>query len=64
MLWKVPRKVAGVLNFKMLLLTRMGEALFRYIRLRGMEKFDSVDALVTQMHADVAQTLTIIEDFG
>ena len=27
MLWKVPRKVAGVLNFKMLLLTRMGEAL-------------------------------------
>jgi len=39
MLWKVPRKVAGVLNFKMLLLTRMGEALFRYLRLRGMEKF-------------------------
>ncbi len=25
-------------------------------RLRGMEKFDSVDALVTQMHADVART--------
>ena len=39
MLWKVPRKVAGVLNFKMLLLTRMGEALFRYLHLRGMEKF-------------------------
>ena len=39
MLWKVPRKVAGVLNFKMLLLTRMGEALFRYLRLGGMEKF-------------------------
>ncbi len=39
MLWKVPRKVAGVVNFKMLLLTRMGEALFRYLRLRGMEKF-------------------------
>src|SRR4029450_4245558 len=29
----------GVLNFKMLLLTRMGEALFRYLHLRGMEKF-------------------------
>ena len=39
LLWKVPRKVGGVLNFKMLLLTRMGEALFRYLRLRGMEKF-------------------------
>jgi riboflavin kinase/FMN adenylyltransferase len=25
-------------------------------RLRGMEKFDSVDTLVTQMHADVART--------
>jgi len=39
MLWKVPRKIAGVVNFKMLLLTRLGEALFRYIRLRGVEKF-------------------------
>ncbi|MET0134023.1 MAG: NAD(P)/FAD-dependent oxidoreductase [Kibdelosporangium sp.] len=39
MLWKVPRKVGGFLNFKMLLLTRMGEALFRYVRLRGFEKF-------------------------
>ena len=39
MLWKVPRKIAGVVNFKMLLLTRMGEALFRYLRLRGVEKF-------------------------
>jgi cation diffusion facilitator CzcD-associated flavoprotein CzcO len=38
MLWKVPRKIAGKVNFKMLLLTRMGEALFRYIRLRGFEK--------------------------
>ncbi|MBM2620658.1 NAD(P)/FAD-dependent oxidoreductase [Actinoplanes sp. LDG1-06] len=39
LLWKVPRKIAGVVNFKMLLLTRMGEALFRYHRLRGFEKF-------------------------
>ncbi|MFI7122062.1 flavin-containing monooxygenase [Amycolatopsis sp. NPDC049868] len=39
LLWKVPRKVAGFLNFKMLLLTRMGEALFRYRWLRGFEKF-------------------------
>ncbi len=39
LLWKVPRRIAGVVNFKMLLLTRLGEALFRYVRLRGMEKF-------------------------
>ncbi|HEV3171874.1 MAG TPA: NAD(P)/FAD-dependent oxidoreductase [Actinocrinis sp.] len=39
LLWKVPRKVGGLLNFKMLLLTRLGEALFRYRRLRGFEKF-------------------------
>jgi cation diffusion facilitator CzcD-associated flavoprotein CzcO len=39
LLWKVPRRIGGFLNFKMLLLTRMGEALFRYIRLRGFEKF-------------------------
>jgi hypothetical protein len=35
----VPRKIGGVLNFKMLLLTRMGEALFPYHRRRGFEKF-------------------------
>ena len=39
MLWKVPRKIGGVVNFKFLLLTRMGEALFRFAYLRGAEKF-------------------------
>jgi Flavin-binding monooxygenase-like len=39
LLWKVPRRVGGFLNFKLLLLTRMGEALFRYLRPRGVEKF-------------------------
>jgi cation diffusion facilitator CzcD-associated flavoprotein CzcO len=39
LLWKVPRKIAGFVNFKMLLLTRLGEALFRYRWLRGFEKF-------------------------
>jgi riboflavin kinase / FMN adenylyltransferase len=29
-------------------------------RLRGMEKFDSVDALVTQMHADVDKTRALL----
>jgi cation diffusion facilitator CzcD-associated flavoprotein CzcO len=39
LLWKVPRRIGGFLNFKMLLLTRMGEALFRYRYLRGVERF-------------------------
>jgi cation diffusion facilitator CzcD-associated flavoprotein CzcO len=39
LLWKVPRRIGGFLNFKLLLLTRMGEALFKYLRPRGMEKF-------------------------
>ncbi|MFD6162592.1 flavin-containing monooxygenase [Nocardia sp. NPDC060256] len=39
MLWKVPRRIGGRVNFKLLLLTRLGEALFRYARLRGVEKF-------------------------
>jgi hypothetical protein len=38
-IWKVPKKLAGVLNYKYLLLTRMGEALFPYIRLKGAEAF-------------------------
>jgi cation diffusion facilitator CzcD-associated flavoprotein CzcO len=39
LLWKVPKKIAGFLNFKFLLLTRMGEALFRWQHPRGLEKF-------------------------
>jgi cation diffusion facilitator CzcD-associated flavoprotein CzcO len=39
LLWKVPRRIGGFLNFKMLLLTRMGEALFKYAHRRGVEKF-------------------------
>lgn len=39
LIWKVPKLLMGVLNYKHLLLTRMGEGLFRYIRLRGVEKF-------------------------
>ncbi|MCZ4507616.1 NAD(P)/FAD-dependent oxidoreductase [Streptomyces sp. ActVer] len=39
LLWKVPRKIGGFVNFKLLLLTRLGEGLFRYLRLRGFEKF-------------------------
>jgi len=39
LLWKVPRRIGGVVNFKLLLLTRMGEALFPYLRPGGVEKF-------------------------
>jgi cation diffusion facilitator CzcD-associated flavoprotein CzcO len=38
-IWKAPKKLAGILNYKYLLLTRMGEALFKYIRVRGVEAF-------------------------
>jgi hypothetical protein len=39
LLWKVPRRIGGVVNFKLLLLTRMGEALFPYLRPGGVERF-------------------------
>jgi dimethylaniline monooxygenase (N-oxide forming) len=38
-IWKIPKKFKNVLNYKMLLLTRMGEALFPYIELKGFEKW-------------------------
>lgn len=34
-IWKVPKKFFGVLNFKYILLTRLGENLFKYIRPKG-----------------------------
>lgn len=39
LIWKIPKLLANKLNFKVLLLSRMGEALFRYIHLRGVERF-------------------------
>ncbi len=39
LIWKIPKKFMNVLNYKFLLLTRMGEALFKYIDLKGFEKF-------------------------
>lgn len=38
LLWKMPRKVKGVLNYKFLMLTRLGEGLFRYRAVNGAEK--------------------------
>lgn len=39
LIWKIPKKIAGVLNFKHLFLTRLGEGLFPYIEIKGFEKF-------------------------
>ena len=39
LIWKVPKMLMNVLNYKFLLLTRMGEGLFKYIHLRGFERF-------------------------
>lgn len=39
LLWKMPRKIMNVLNYKYLMLTRMGEGLFPYIEQRGFERF-------------------------
>ncbi|MEL7977125.1 NAD(P)/FAD-dependent oxidoreductase [Isoptericola sp. F-RaC21] len=40
LLWKLPKRLGNALNYKYLLLTRMGEGLFRYETLGGgMERF-------------------------
>ena len=39
LMWKMPKKIQGLLNFKYLMLTRLGEALFEYQDTKGFEKF-------------------------
>lgn len=39
LLWKMPRKIMNVLNYKYLMLTRLGEGLFPYIENKGFERF-------------------------
>jgi len=39
LIWKVPKMLMNVRNYKYLLLTRMGEGLFKYIHVKGFEKF-------------------------
>ena len=39
LIWKVPKKLLNILNYKYLLLTRLGEGLFKYRTLKGIEKF-------------------------
>jgi cation diffusion facilitator CzcD-associated flavoprotein CzcO len=38
LLWKMPRRIKGVVNYKYLMLTRLGEGLFRYRSVTGPEK--------------------------
>lgn len=39
LIWKVPKRLMNVVNYKYVLLTRLGEAMFEYIRPRGFERF-------------------------
>ncbi|HST80360.1 MAG TPA: NAD(P)/FAD-dependent oxidoreductase [Kineosporiaceae bacterium] len=39
LIWKMPRQLGNLLNYKYLLLTRMGEALFPYMMAAGFERF-------------------------
>lgn len=38
-IWKMPKKLGNALNYKYLLLTRLGEGLFRYVTPQGFERF-------------------------
>ncbi|MEH3078114.1 MAG: NAD(P)/FAD-dependent oxidoreductase [Quadrisphaera sp.] len=60
LLWKVPRLLAGKLNYKYLLLTRLGEGLFRYIDVKGVEKFlhGPGDGVRKQMVGSVQSLIT------
>lgn len=39
LIWKIPKKIGKVINFKHLFLNRLGEGLFRYINVHGFERF-------------------------
>lgn len=39
LIWKIPKHIGGVLNFKHLFLNRMGEGLFPWMELKGFEAF-------------------------
>jgi dimethylaniline monooxygenase (N-oxide forming) len=38
LLWKMPRKIKGIINYKYLMLNRLGEGLFRYRSINGPER--------------------------
>ncbi|WP_407317129.1 NAD(P)/FAD-dependent oxidoreductase [Isoptericola halotolerans] len=70
LLWKLPKKLGKALNYKYLLLTRLGEALFRYQTLdSGMEKFlhgpgDAVRGSMVSSVGAVSKKQLRLEDLG
>lgn len=60
LLWKMPRKLQGVVNYKYLMLTRLGEGLFRYRSLAGPEKVLHArnSLLANQMLGSVEKVVT------
>ena len=65
LLWKMPKRLGEVLNYKYLMLTRLGEGLFRYIRPRGVERFlhgpgrPLRDAMMASVQAVVTRQLSL-----
>jgi dimethylaniline monooxygenase (N-oxide forming) len=65
LLWKMPKRLGNVLNYKYLMLTRLGEGLFRYIRPRGVERFlhgpgrPLRDAMMASVQAVVTRQLRL-----
>lgn len=39
LIWKIPKFIGNTVNYKHLFMTRLSEALFRYIHLKGVDKF-------------------------
>ncbi|MGW0037564.1 flavin-containing monooxygenase [Gordonia sp. NPDC003376] len=60
LLWKVPRKIMGVVNYKNLLMTRLGENLFPYQTQSGFEKVLHANdsAIANSMTATVGGVIT------
>ncbi|WP_226359412.1 NAD(P)-binding domain-containing protein, partial [Pseudonocardia sp. ICBG601] len=65
LLWKMPRRIAGALNYKYLLLTRLGEGLFRYAQLVGFERFlhgpgkGVRDAMMSSLQGQIVRQLRL-----
>ena len=65
LLWKMPKRLGNLLNYKYLLLTRLGEALFPYLDARGFEAFLNGrgravrDAMIGGLRAQVIRQLNL-----
>jgi dimethylaniline monooxygenase (N-oxide forming) len=58
LLWKMPRRVAGALNYKYLLLTRLGEALFPYPESRPSRLLHGPAGMAARMLGSVQAVAT------